>query len=208
MTTKKYSKRANQILDVAEKIYLHKGYAASSVQDIIDEVGIAKGTFYHYFKSKEETLEAIVFRRVDKIVKRIESVYRNQELNPMMKLMFAFLTMKADDDTHDHLLDELHQSENVLLHQKQLQEMISRIAPIITDIIYEGVTKHVWTCNYPKEYMQIFLVSSLTLTDQGLFSLSKEEQLPLMIALISLLEKMLDVEKDLFVELYKQNWNT
>jgi AcrR family transcriptional regulator len=43
--------RRTEILDVAQSLFYRKGYEPTSVQDIITEIGIAKGTFYHYFSA-------------------------------------------------------------------------------------------------------------------------------------------------------------
>ncbi|MDF2532153.1 MAG: TetR family transcriptional regulator [Clostridia bacterium] len=60
--TKEYDERRNEILDTAEKLFHAKGYEKCTVNDILKEISIAKGTFYHYFRSKEEVLDAIVSR--------------------------------------------------------------------------------------------------------------------------------------------------
>ena len=55
--SKDYDVRKNEILDMAQKLFFEMGYEQTSVSNIIDAVGVAKGTFYYYFKSKEELLE-------------------------------------------------------------------------------------------------------------------------------------------------------
>jgi len=44
--------RVEEILDAAEALFTQKGYDATSIKDIIDAVGIARGTLYHHFSSK------------------------------------------------------------------------------------------------------------------------------------------------------------
>ncbi|MCL2318498.1 MAG: TetR/AcrR family transcriptional regulator, partial [Treponema sp.] len=56
--------RKNEILDAAEKLFGHKGYGSATINDILGMVNIAKGTFYYYFKSKEDVLDALVERRI------------------------------------------------------------------------------------------------------------------------------------------------
>ncbi|MCG1023837.1 TetR/AcrR family transcriptional regulator [Sutcliffiella horikoshii] len=48
--------RKKHVLTCAHKLFIEKGFQASSIQDILDESGIAKGTFYNYFSSKNELL--------------------------------------------------------------------------------------------------------------------------------------------------------
>src|SRR5204862_8240691 len=47
------------ILDAAVRVFARKGYHSSRVGDIAEEAGVAHGVLYHYFRSKEELLEAI-----------------------------------------------------------------------------------------------------------------------------------------------------
>lgn len=54
------NERKRQVLLTAQRIFIEKGFASTSVQDILDESGISKGTFYNYFTSKNECLMAIL----------------------------------------------------------------------------------------------------------------------------------------------------
>ena len=65
--TKEYYERKNEILDAAQELFLTQGYEKTSVDNIIKKVGVAKGTFYYYFKSKEDLLDKLVKRMTDKI---------------------------------------------------------------------------------------------------------------------------------------------
>lgn len=202
---KGYDERKNEILDAAERLFYTKGYEKCTVNDILKEVNIAKGTFYYYFKSKEEVMDAIVSRYKDIAVLRAEGVLMLDK-SPQEKLMHAFMAMHIDDKIDSDMLDELHKTENALLHQKTLNQLVSSMAPILVKIIEEGIEKEVWSCKYPLEYMQIFLASSLTLTDEGIFELDAESQMKIMAALISMLEKMLNVPEDLFMKLFMENF--
>ena len=55
------SKAANRraILDAGRRVFARIGFEATTVRDIIRETDLAAGTFYNYFKSKEEVFEAI-----------------------------------------------------------------------------------------------------------------------------------------------------
>ena len=60
-----YAARRNEILAVARKLVYTKGYEEMSIQDILDEMKISKGAFYHYFDSKPALLEALIDRMGD-----------------------------------------------------------------------------------------------------------------------------------------------
>lgn len=204
-TIKKHDERKNEILDVAERLFYLKGFERCTVNDILKEVGIAKGTFYHYFNSKEEAMDAIIDRNIEIIVSRVKKAIERDDFQPVEKLMNVFLAMRIEDT--GNMLDDLHKPENALLHQKNLNQLIGAIAPILVDIIEEGIKKNFWSCRYPLQYMRIFLAASCTLTDDGIFEVDTDSQMQIMSALISVLEMMLEVPKNSFMDLYMQNWD-
>ncbi|SHH61926.1 TetR/AcrR family transcriptional regulator [Clostridium intestinale] len=202
--TKEHDERRNEILDIAEKLFHIKGYDKCTINDILKEVGIAKGTFYHYFKSKEEVLDAIVSRYKDVVITRVNEVANNNFITLEEKLLGAFMSMRIIDQLDSEMINEMHKTENALLHQKILNQIVIDVAPILVKIIKEGVEKKVWRCKFPLEYMQIFLASSITLTDEGIFEFDGEYKNKIMEALISVLEKMLEVSENSFIKLFKE----
>ncbi len=54
--------RREQVIDAAITVFAAKGYRVASISDIISEAGVARGTFYLYFKSKEEVFNAALDR--------------------------------------------------------------------------------------------------------------------------------------------------
>lgn len=190
---KEHDERKNEILDAAEKLFIMKGYSKCTINDILKEVSIAKGTFYYYFKSKEEVMDAIVIRYADLIKERIEKVMDNNDLTPLEKLFRVFMAMKIDNQIDKSILDELHKTENALMHQKSLNTAIKVIVPYLIQIIEEGNEKKVWLCKYPVEYINIFLAAALTLTDEGIFQLDNKSKGNIKEALFSVLEMMLNM---------------
>ena len=59
---KEAAERKNEILDAAEELFAARGYEETSTGDILDRVGIARGTLYYHFRSKEEILDALIGR--------------------------------------------------------------------------------------------------------------------------------------------------
>lgn len=204
--SKEHNERKNEILDVAGRLFATKGYGKCTINDILDAVGIAKGTFYHYFKSKEEVLDAIIEKVTDIVVARAKAVEADQELSPVMKLLNTTLSMKVENEIDRDLMEELHRPENALMHQKSLNIMVTKVTPILSHIVEEGIKQGIFKCDYPSQYMQIFLTSSITLMDDGIFQVEPEEQQMIIRALIALLEKMLGVTDETLWKLAMQYW--
>jgi len=66
--------KRRQLLDAAVRVFARKGFHASRVGDIAEEAGVAHGLLYHYFKSKDEVLEAVFHDNWSLLLARIASV--------------------------------------------------------------------------------------------------------------------------------------
>jgi AcrR family transcriptional regulator len=204
--SKEYTERRNEILDMAGKLFLTKGYNKCTVKDILDAVGIAKGTFYYYFNSKEEVLDAIIERITEIVALRAEGAAANEELSPAMKILNIILSMRVESEVDNELMEELHKPENALMHQKSLSLMVTRVTPILAKVVEEGISKGIFKSDFPLQYMQIFLISSMTLLDDGIFHVKRSEQLMILRALVALLEKMLGAEDETLWNMAKRYW--
>jgi AcrR family transcriptional regulator len=71
--------KRRQILDAAVRVFARKGYHASRVSDIAEEAGVAHGLLYHYFKSKDDVLEAVFHENWSVLLDRIASVEETEE---------------------------------------------------------------------------------------------------------------------------------
>ena len=88
-TVKDPEDRRNELLDIAQSYFYQKGYAATSVADIIQTAGIAKGTFYHYFTSKEDMLNHLIERISNQALFIMNEIIRDPSLNALEKLPFT-----------------------------------------------------------------------------------------------------------------------
>lgn len=81
--------RFQEIVDAAAQIILHKGYSATSIQDIADSVGILKGSLYHYVRSKEDFLYRIIKDVYDEALADIAGVSAMKA--PALEKLAAFV---------------------------------------------------------------------------------------------------------------------
>ncbi|MHB8415580.1 MAG: TetR/AcrR family transcriptional regulator [Acidiferrobacteraceae bacterium] len=74
----KGEKTRTRILESADQLFYRRGYGGTSFSDIVDAVGIYRGNIYHYFKSKEAILQAVLEKRVEEteaLLKRWDAHY-------------------------------------------------------------------------------------------------------------------------------------
>lgn len=204
--SKVYDERKNEILDTAERLFHTKGYEKTTINDILKEVNIAKGTFYYYFKSKEEVMDALIERVSLIAMEKVQKVAETEGMDPQEKMLHMFLAMRMEGPGEEQMLDDLHRPENALMHQKSLNYIVVNIAPLLAQVVKQGVDQGIWKCPYPLEYMKIFLAASTTLMDDGIFEQDEKSQMEILTALLSLLETMLQAPEGSILSVAAQYW--
>ena len=186
--------RRNEILDAAEHLFAAKGFEKATVNDILNSTSIAKGTFYYYFKSKEEVLDAIVRRRINEGLEKARVIAVNSNLSAGEKLLAVILAQKPQNPVQGEFTSVLHEQGNALLHQKMLTSYVSELSPVLTDIITEGINQSIFKTDFPRESIEILLTAALVIFDDAYFRWSAEEQTRRINAFICAMEHILGAE--------------
>lgn len=63
-----------KIIDTSIRLFDEKGYMGTSVQDIVDSLGVTKGTFYYYYKSKQQLLTNIHLDYIEHLIRQQEII--------------------------------------------------------------------------------------------------------------------------------------
>ncbi|WP_437373638.1 TetR family transcriptional regulator C-terminal domain-containing protein [Maribacter litoralis] len=80
----------DKILNAGVNIIAKKGYNGIGIQEILNEVNIPKGSFYHYFKSKEDFGIQVIKKYTDDSLVYINSFLENTNLNPLQRIYALF----------------------------------------------------------------------------------------------------------------------
>lgn len=190
---KGHDERRNEIIQTATHLFMEKGYDACSVNDILTAVGIAKGTFYYYFKSKEDVLDAGIEQLSERVFARVKEISEDKQASPVDRMLKIMMAIRIKDKFADTLIEEMHKKNNALLHQKTLVSILNRLTPVFTEIVEEGNKDGVFVCPYPEQCIQILLSSALTLLDDGIFHFAKEKERLILQALFFTTEKILGI---------------
>lgn len=65
--------RLDELMQAAETLFLAQGVAATTISDIVAAADVAKGTFYHYFSSKDDLLHQLGQRYTEQFMRRLEA---------------------------------------------------------------------------------------------------------------------------------------
>lgn len=193
---KEAEERKNEILDAAERLFGTKGFDGTSTGDILDAVGIARGTLYYHFKSKEEILDAIISRMTFRLVEKAEAIVAQKNVPVLQRFIMMMLSLNVDGDSFgQELLKQIHKPQNALMHQKMEKALLSGIVPVIADLINEGIEQGICQTNYPEEVAEMTFLYANTVFDD-LMEHSEEERQRKIEAFIYNLERLLNQEQD------------
>ncbi len=152
---KEYAVRRNEILDSAQRLIYTKGYERMTIQDILDDLQIAKGLFYYYFDSKQAMLLALTERLMETSAQVVEPIVTNPDLGALEKLQRFFATLVRWETEQRILLLALmpvwFMDENAIVREKMRVMMVKYLAPLLTAIVQQGRQEGLVRTAYPDQ---------------------------------------------------------
>ena len=143
--------RRDVIIDTAESLFIGKGFNNTSVDEIVNKLGVAKGTFYYYFKSKEEILDELINRYLKNIKTIADQIVLKDELNAPDKIMLLFKQISKYGSSRKNIFDYLHKESNAQLHIKYEKKSFPLLIPSFVTLIEQGIKEGVFNTRYPEE---------------------------------------------------------
>ena len=147
--------RKSEILDVAELLFGTKGFDGTSTTDILNMVGIARGTLYYHFKSKEDILDAIIERMTCSLVAKANEIAGKKDVPVLQRLTLMMLALNVNNDLGHEIMEQVHKPQNALMHQKMQTRLLAGINPIITALIEEGIAQGICQTDHPAEVAEM-----------------------------------------------------
>ena len=188
---KKAVERREEIIAAAGELFLVKGYDQTTMKDVMDRLQIAKGTIYHYFKSKEELLEAVLDSIVANLVEAMQAIADEARGNALEKLRHLIVKSTAADNHDQEMLDNLHRPGNTGMHLRLLAKLIVMQAPIYAEFIRQGCAEKLFATEHPLESAEFILAGFQFLTDMGIYHWTPEQLARRTGALPALIESQL-----------------
>jgi AcrR family transcriptional regulator len=168
--------RQREILDCAGRLFAVRGYDQTSISDIVDELGISKGAFYHHFESKEALLAAFALRYAEQAAAVAAEILDDESLDCYCRLNGFLARLRRHKIEQATALGNafapLYRAENVRLYHSIMTEMMGVVRPLLTRIIAEGVAERSFDTPDPDHAAEIILYLMGATRDQiiALFS--------------------------------------
>jgi AcrR family transcriptional regulator len=196
-TVKDPETRRAEIITTARRLFGIREYEKTTMQDVIEELGIAKGTIYYYFKSKEELLDAVINQMGDEMVNRMQSALDTGEGNALQ--MFQQLINAGNiAEENAEIMEQLHNPRNAGMHAAMMAVAIKRSAPLYAKVIEQGCSEGLFTTANPLETAEFILTSIQFLMDTGIYQWTQEDLMRRALALPGIIETMLGAKPGSF----------
>lgn len=134
--------RRNDILDAAERLVYTQGFDEMSIQDILDQLQMSKGAFYHYFASKQALLQAMIDRSQREVILLLTPIVQDPTQPALQKLDHFFNAITGWKNARKAMLLALmrilYSDANALVREKQRLLGKQTLIPLLDQIIEQG----------------------------------------------------------------------
>lgn len=168
--SKEYDERLKELLSASRELFFQKGYQNVSIKDIIDKVGVAKGTFYHYFDSKEDLLNQLVEQFSMAAFGRVsQALEKAKNSNALEKLHIYFEAVRdakvASKELMVMLMKVMYTDQNLIFRYKMFRRNIEIMSPVFAGIIQQGIDEGIFEPVDVEETAKLIFSMGITLNE-------------------------------------------
>ncbi len=164
--TKDPEVRRNELMDVAEQLFAEKGYDRTSPSDIIRKSGVAQGTFYYYFKSRDDLIRAIIARYLARYNDYVARVAADPGLNAPEKVRKIMGELWDLSVRKARLKEQICEEPDISGHKDYRQHVREHILPLMQQVIRQGVEEGSFKVEFPEEAAEHVVVISKHLHEE------------------------------------------
>ena len=141
VTSRRSPRRRDDLVDAALRRFAANGVAGTSVDDIVRAAGVAKGTFYLYFESRDAIVTAVAERLVDGVGRQIDAALAAEDRTAADRIGGIARAMAAvgADPYERELVEALHRPGNASVHDRLSGRIIDRLVPAVSAVIADGI---------------------------------------------------------------------
>lgn len=156
--TKNPEERKAEIINTAEMLFSEKGFRNVAISDIVKKVGVAQGTFYYYFESKEDLLNQALERQLEAIMQTVSSIAEEPKQDATQKLQSMMKTVLLSGLGKQNMTEHMDNKQDNEIHSRLEEKFHGKFYPILLNVIEQGIKEGYFTVDSYKEVTQILLL--------------------------------------------------
>ncbi len=159
------------IISISAKLFAEQGYDRTSMQDIVDALGMSKGAIFHHFHSKEDIFHAVMERQFEQIIETVDQWLAEMHGLTAQEKLRCLLKRNLTDEKVIKDSGNMITSAIGSPHLKLafIQDNLKKLAPIIATVIREGMEDGSVVTAFPDECAEVFLLLFNFWCDTDLF---------------------------------------
>ncbi|MFC1796800.1 TetR/AcrR family transcriptional regulator [Pseudomonadota bacterium] len=151
------SERRQDLIAVAEQLFLKQGYENTTVNQIIASLNLAKGTYYYHFQSKEDILIAVSDKLISDTRQKLQAASRQKDQDVLWRIR-EILSIFHDDFYRNRAIWKLVYNDNNAAMHKQVSKIgAKKFTPLLTDVLQEGMDKDLVQVPHAHETAQVLI---------------------------------------------------
>lgn len=204
-TVKAPDVRRAEIIQAAHRLFQSRGYSVTSVDEIVREAQVAKGTFYYYFKSKADILEALARQMVTDMAEQAQVIADDPSLPAITKICRIISQQNQVKDDGGDVMEGMHEAVNRELHDRINVETVLTLGPVFAQVIEQGNREGVFQVDDPLSTIQFILAGADFLMGENVFNWTPDEQVARLRAMLILIERALGAAPDTLAPILGQH---
>lgn len=162
MARKKAGQTRDSILEAAVELFVRDGFAATSMDAIAASAGLAKGSLYYHYMSKEGIVDAIIGSYKERLTAALAAIEAEPGLDTLARLSAFVVTLK---DINKSTFARLHRVKYIDIHDKTAQAMLAVCTPFYARLLEDGTRKGLWKAEHPRQFARITMAAGIFLFD-------------------------------------------
>lgn len=131
--------RKAKIVDVAEKLFVQNGYDNTTVDEIVSEMRLAKGTYYYHFDSKEDLMIAVSEKLILDTTNKLIAVYERRNEDIIWRIKNVLKTYQDDFYRNKHIWKQVYHWRNAALCHRVSYISAKRFTPFLEQLLSEAL---------------------------------------------------------------------
>jgi AcrR family transcriptional regulator len=149
--------RRQDLISVAEQLFLKQGYENTTVNQIIASMNLAKGTYYYHFRSKEDILIAVSDKLISDTRQKLSAAHKQTDKDVLWRIR-EILSIFHDDFYRNRAIWKLvYNDKNAAMHIQVSKIGAKKFTPLLTDVLQEGMDKNLVQVPHAHETAQVLI---------------------------------------------------